>query len=74
MRTLIKFGDDWRKISHKSKCKKDFESTLNSSSTEIPHKAAIFQTRSRLSTSIFPFRDSFSRNPEFLYKFVLRVS
>ena len=27
VRTLMKFGCDWRKISHKSKCKKDFEST-----------------------------------------------
>ena len=27
MRTLMKFGYDWRKISHKSKCKKDSEST-----------------------------------------------
>ena len=27
VRTLMKFGCDWRKISHKSKCKKDSEST-----------------------------------------------
>ena len=27
VRTLMKFGYDWRKISHKSKCKKDSEST-----------------------------------------------
>ena len=26
VRTLMKFGCDWRKISHKSKCKKDSES------------------------------------------------
>ena len=29
VRMLMKFGYDWRKISHKSKCKKDSESTLN---------------------------------------------
>ena len=29
VRTLMKFGCDWREISHKSKCKKDSESTLN---------------------------------------------
>ena len=28
VRTLMKFGCDWRKISHKSKCKKDSESTF----------------------------------------------
>ena len=27
VRMLMKFGYDWRKISHKSKCKKDPEST-----------------------------------------------
>ena len=27
VRTLMKFGYDWRKISHKSKCKKNSEST-----------------------------------------------
>ena len=27
VRTLMKFGCDWRKLSHKSKCKKDSEST-----------------------------------------------
>ena len=28
VRTLMKFGCDWRKISHKSKCKKDSERTF----------------------------------------------
>ena len=28
MRTLMKFGCDWRKISRKGKCRKDSESTL----------------------------------------------
>ena len=28
VRTLMKFGCGWRKISHKSKCKKDSESTF----------------------------------------------
>jgi hypothetical protein len=28
VRTLMKFGCDWRKISHKIKCKKDSESTF----------------------------------------------
>ena len=28
LRTLMKFGCDWHKISHKIKCKKDSESTL----------------------------------------------
>ena len=29
MRTLMKFGCGWREISHKSKCRKDSESTFN---------------------------------------------
>ena len=29
VRTLMKFGCDWRKISHKSKCKKDSESYIS---------------------------------------------
>ena len=28
VRTLMKFGCDWRKISHKSRCRKDSESTF----------------------------------------------
>ena len=28
MRTLMKFGCDWRKISHKSRCRKDSERTF----------------------------------------------
>ena len=35
VRTLMKFGCDWRKISHKSKCKNDSESTLNAVESKV---------------------------------------
>ena len=41
VRTLMKFGCDWRKISHKSKCKKDSESTFLISPIVLLHFACL---------------------------------
>ena len=36
MRTVMKFGCDWRKIGHKSRCMKDSERTLNQKGITLP--------------------------------------
>ena len=36
MRTVMKFGCDWRKTGHKSRCMKDSERTLNQKGITLP--------------------------------------
>ena len=73
MRTLMKFGCGWRKISHKSKCKKDSESTSNTNGGIVVRKHIflfllfILSGCFLLPSETLAFQHAYESNSDFIY-------